>query len=168
MTSDIIRHWRDIEDAGTATYPGSDETFGRSASFAKHFGLRRLGIHHERIPPGHRSSWPHAEADEEEFVFVVEGSPDLWCDGRLYRLKEGDGVGFVPGTGMAHVFINNTEKDVRLLVVGEASRESSRIHYPMHPARNREIGDRWWSDVPARDQGPHDGMPDRKGEAKAD
>jgi uncharacterized cupin superfamily protein len=119
----------------------------------------RLGIHHERLPPGRRLSWPHAEADEEEFVYVIEGAPDLWIDGDIRRLKPGDGVGFPAGTGIAHTFINNTEHDVRLLVAGEASRRRSRIHYPLHPARNAEIGPRHWKDCPPRAPGPHDGLP---------
>ena len=66
----------------------------------------RLGIHHERLPPGRRLCWPHAEADEEEFVFVLEGEPDLWLDGQVRRLKPGDGVSFPAGTGIAHTFPN--------------------------------------------------------------
>ena len=30
------------------------------------------------LPPGTRSSWPHAEENEEEFVYVVEGEVDAW------------------------------------------------------------------------------------------
>ena len=159
MKPDIIANWRDIE-AESSSYPGTDEKHAVVASFARHFGLRRLGIHHERLPPGRRLAWPHAEADEEEFVLVLEGEPDLWVDGRLYRLKEGDGVGFVAGTGIAHTFLNNTDRDVRFLVIGEATRESSRVHYPVHPHRNAEIGQRWWKDAPHRERGPHDGLPD--------
>jgi uncharacterized cupin superfamily protein len=160
--SAIVKHWRDIEAPDHFTYPGSEEKLAISASFSIVFGLRRLGIHHERLPPGRRTSWPHAEADEEEFAFVLEGEPDLWLDGTLRRLSPGVGIGFQPGTGLAHTFINNTDKDVRLLVVGEASRRSSRIHYPLHPARNREIGDRFWDDYPPRALGSHDGLPDKK------
>src|SRR5262245_64118036 len=68
-------------------------------------------FHHERLMPGRRVSWPHAEADEDEFVFVIEGEPDLWIDGELRRLKAGDGVGFPSGTGISHTFINNSDKD---------------------------------------------------------
>jgi uncharacterized cupin superfamily protein len=121
----------------------------------------RLGIHHERLPPGRRTCWPHAEADEEEFVYVIEGEPDLWLDGEIRRLRPGDGIGFPAGTGIAHVFINNTESDVRLLVIGEASRQRSRIDYPLHPARNVEIGTRHWVDRPRRELGSHDGLPDK-------
>lgn len=86
------------------------------APFGRHFGLTRLGIHHERLLPGRRTSYPHAESAEEEFVYVIEGAPDVWLDGELYRLGPGDAVGFPAGTGIAHTFLNNTEEDVRLLV----------------------------------------------------
>jgi uncharacterized cupin superfamily protein len=157
----VVRHYSAIEDDGKGSYPGSDEEFAYGARFSEHLGLMRLGIHHERLPPGRRTSWPHAEADEEEFVYVIEGTPDLWLDGHLKRLKPGDGVGFPAGTGMAHTFINNTQGDVCLLVVGEANRQRSRIDYPMHPKRNAEIGTRHWTDKPRREMGGHDGLPDK-------
>ncbi len=91
---------------------------------------------------------------------MIEGTPDLWLDGHLRRLSPGEVAGFPAGTGLAHTFINNTDHDVRLLVVGEASRYRSRIHYPLHPKRNEEIGDRHWKDAPARMLGSHDGLPD--------
>lgn len=157
----FVAHWRDIEGADDTRYNGSDELHTISASFGEKHGLMRLGIHHERLKPGRRVSWPHAEADEEEFVFVVEGEPDLWADGYLKRLQPGDGAAFPAGTGLAHTFLNNTDRDVRLLVVGEATRSRSRLHYPMHPRRNAEIGERHWRIEPQRPLGPHDGLPDR-------
>lgn len=156
-----VVHYADIEDDARWSYPGSDEKHAYNAHFSAHFGLMRLGVHHERLPPGRRLFWPHAEADEEEFVYVIEGTPDLWLDGNLVRLKPGDGVGFPAGTGIAHTFLNNTASDVRLLSVGEASRQRSRVHYPLHPARNAEIGERHWKECPARPLGPHDGLPDK-------
>ena len=63
-------------------------------------------------------------------------------------------------TGIAHVFINNTDKPVRLIVAGEASRVRAKVAYPMHPKRNQEIGEMYWADMQKRSLGPHDGMPD--------
>jgi uncharacterized cupin superfamily protein len=157
----FVANWRDIEGRDANHYDGDDELQSLSASFCRTFGLMRLGIHHERLLPGRRLSWPHAEADEEEFVYVLEGEPDLWADGYLKRLKPGEGVAFPAGTGLAHTFLNNTDKDVRLLVVGEASRRRSRIDYPLHPARNAEIGHEHWKTKPPRPLGPHDGLTDR-------
>jgi uncharacterized cupin superfamily protein len=159
LFSQVIAHYSSIEDNGDWTYPNSEERLALNAAFSQRFNLMRLGVHHERLLPGRRVSWPHAEADEEEFIYVLEGTPDLWLDGYLKRLKPGDGVGFQAGTGIAHTFINNSESDVRLLVVGEASRQRSRIHYPMNPKRNAEIGERHWKDVPRREMGPHNGLP---------
>jgi uncharacterized cupin superfamily protein len=129
--------------------------------FARAFGLTRLGIHHELLKPGRRTSYPHAESTEEEFVYVIEGHPDAWIDGELHRLSPGDGVGFPAGTGICHSFINNTDRDVRLLVVGEATRADNRIYYPLNPEQKPGRTD-WWDDVPERPRGPHYGLPDAK------
>ncbi|MGE0789899.1 MAG: cupin domain-containing protein [Sandaracinaceae bacterium] len=156
----FIKHYREIQGADDARYPGSDELLSIGSPFGKAFGLTRLGIHHEELPPGRRTSWPHAESHEEEFVYVIEGTPDAWIDGTLHRLAPGDAVGFPAGTGIAHAFLNNTDETVRLLVVGEATKKENRIHYPMHPGRNASIPYHW-DEVPTRERGPHDGLPDR-------
>jgi len=70
---DCIRHWRDVEGADDSTYPDSAELFSIGAPLARKLGLGRIGIHHERLPPGRRTSYPHAESEEEEFIYVLEG-----------------------------------------------------------------------------------------------
>jgi uncharacterized cupin superfamily protein len=161
LFDEVVAPYTAIEGGDVNQYPDSEELLSISASYSDLFNLMRLGIHHERLPPGRRLCWPHAEADEEEFVFVIEGTPDLWLDGHVKRLKPGDGVSFRAGTGFAHTFLNNTDTEVRVLVVGEASRRRSRVHYPLHPRRNAEIGGRHWKDAPARPLGPHDCIPDK-------
>ena len=157
--SDIIKHFSEIQDPDNARYPGSDELLSQGARFGKTFGFKRLGINHELLKPGRRTSWPHAESTEEEFVYVIKGHPHAWIDGYLYELKPGDGVGFVPGTGICHTFINNTKEDVELLVVGDTNRDDNKCYYPLHPKRNAEIGDFLWKDAPKRELGPSDGIP---------
>lgn len=161
----FIAHWSDIERADDAHYDDDDELLAIGAPFGRRLGLSRLGIHHERLPPGRRTSFPHAESAEEEFVYVIEGEPDVWLDGHLHRLRPGDAVGFPAGTGIAHTFLNNTETEVRLLVVGERSKLENRIFYPRHPELRTRRTD-WWADHPVREMGPHDGMPDMVRRAK--
>ena len=156
----IIANWTEIENPDGALFIGSDELRSIDASFGPRLGLQQLGIHHVRMPPGRRTSFPHAESAEEEFVYVLEGEPDVWLDGTLHRLKPGDGVGFPAGTGLAHSFLNNTETEVRLLVVGETDKEENRIIYPVNLER-KAIRDDWWDDAPKRVLGNHDGMPDK-------
>ncbi len=156
---DLIKHFSEIQEADDSHYPNSDELLSIGSPFAKAFGLQRLGIHHEVLPPGRRTSYPHAEQDEEEFVYVIEGNPDVWIDGHLHRLNPGDGVGFPCGTGISHTFLNNTKTPVRLLVVGEASKKTSKIYYPLNPERKVQVKDNWWDEVPKRELGPHNGRP---------
>ena len=154
-----IADWKKIKH-DNSHYPGDDELMSVWSHLSVALGLTRVGVGHDLLLPGRRTSWPHAEFDEEEFVYVVEGTPDVWIDGYLHRLREGDGVGFPDRTGIAHCFINNTHKPARLITVGEASRRRSKCIYPLHPKRNKKIGEGLWKDAPKRTLGPHDGLPD--------
>ena len=163
---DCIAHWTEVEAADEAHYSGDDELLSIGAPLGRHFGLTAIGIHHERLPPGRRTSYPHAESAEDEFVFVLDGTPDAWLDGVLHRLKPGDAVGFRAGTGLCHTFINNSDAEVRLLVVGETPKQENRIWYPRNPEREPLRPD-WWHDHPVRPMGEHDGLPDQVRARKA-
>ena len=152
----FIRHWRDLEGADDGHYADSEELLSIGAPIGQLLGLTRIGIHHERLPPGRRTSYPHAESAEEEFVYVLEGHPDVWIDGTLHHLEPGVSVAFPAGTGICHTFLNNTDSEVRLLVVGEKPKPENRIHYPMHPELEKKRKDAW-TDVPPRVLGGHDG-----------
>ncbi len=154
----FILNYQDVQEPDTATYPGDDERLSIGAPVGRLAGLTRLGVHVETLPPGRRTSWPHAERDEEEFVFVLEGHPQAWIDGELHALGPGDFVGFPAGTGIAHTILNTSDQTVRLLVGGERIKGAG-VHYPLHPKRNQEIGDQWWADAPTQLKGDHDGRP---------
>nr|MBA2404737.1 cupin domain-containing protein [Bdellovibrionales bacterium] len=98
----FIGHYLDFLDDDDAHYPGSDELLSIGSAVGKKLGLKKIGIHIETLLPGRRTSWPHAESEEEEFGFVIEGNPDVWIDGTLHALKPGDFVAFPSGTGIAH------------------------------------------------------------------
>lgn len=143
-------------------YPHSDEAMGPLRRVGSAAGLVRLGINLQRLPPGRRSSWPHAESDEEEFVYLMAGEVDAWIDGELHPMRPGDFAAFPAGTGICHCFINNSTQDALLLVGGEAAKPANRIVYPLHPSRRADMADAdWWHDAPARSLGDHDGLPDR-------
>jgi uncharacterized cupin superfamily protein len=124
-------------------------------------GLQRIGINIQRLPPGARSSWPHAEENEEEFVYVLEGVVHAWLDGQVHAMVAGELAAFPAGTGISHCFINNSDREVVLLVGGEAPKAGSRIYYPLNPSRRADMEPaNWWDDVPKHELGPHDGSPD--------
>ena len=144
----------------THRYPNSTEGMSPSRPIGRAAGLLKVGIHLVRVAPGTRTSWPHAESLEEEFVFVVEGEVDAWIDGELHRMKAGDLAAFPSGTGICHTFINVGERDALLLSGGEADKADNRIFYPLNPSRQTDLPwSRWWDDIPLRPQGAHDGKP---------
>jgi uncharacterized cupin superfamily protein len=154
----FVRHVTELASS-RETYPGDDEPMSIGTPLSRPLGLTRMGIHHERLPPGSRTSWPHAESLEEELAYVLEGTPDVWIDGEVHRLRPGDAIAFVPGTGIAHTFINDTVEDAVLLVVGEKLAEN-RIHYPFRPDGYQGMKpENRWLDVPERKRGAHDGLP---------
>lgn len=159
-----IRHYSEIQNPDQAHYPNSEELLSIGSPFSRNFDFKKLGIHHELLPPGRRTSYPHAESAEEEFIYVIEGNPDVWINGELYPLSPGDGVGFPAGTGICHTFINNSNSSVRLLVVGEKSKPENRIYYPLNPERKQDKNckDYWWHDFPDQKMGSHDGLSDER------
>jgi uncharacterized cupin superfamily protein len=120
-------------------YPQSKEVTGLTRRIGSAAGLVRLGIKLQRLPPGMRSSWPHAESDEEEFVYVIEGEVDAWVDGELHPMYAGDLAAFPAGTGICHCFINNSGREALLLVGGEATKPGNRIVYPLNPSRCADL-----------------------------
>jgi len=151
---------RDLPE-GAHVYPQSTEQMGPDRSLGKSAGLVRIGVNLQRLPPGTRSSWPHAEEKEEEFVYVIEGEVDAWINGDLHRMIAGDLAAFPAGTGICHCFINNSGREALLLVGGEAPKQGNRIFYPLNPSRREDMNaSDWWEDVPHHRIGPHDGLPD--------
>ena len=142
-------------------YPNSSEYTGHQRAIGKAAGLLKIGVNLIRLPSGTRSSWPHAEEKEEEFVYVLEGEVEAWIDGLVHPMRSGDFAAFPAGTGICHCFINNGAREALLLVGGDASRADNRIYYPLHPQRRNDLPpSEWWVDVPERAMGAHDGMPD--------
>jgi uncharacterized cupin superfamily protein len=144
-------------------YPDTVEDMAPARAIGRAAGLLKVGIHLVRVPPGMRTSLPHAESAEEEFVYVVEGEIDAWIDGELHRMKAGDFAAFPSGTGICHTFLNDGERDALLLSGGEADKSEGRVFYPLNPERRGQMPwSRWWGDVPRRPQGAHDGKPRRR------
>jgi uncharacterized cupin superfamily protein len=129
------------------------------ANFSKVFGLRNIAAHIFTIPSGYRSSEPHAEKCEEEFVFVLEGEIDLWLNGRIKTMKAGDCIGFPAGTGVGHCFINNSPNDVKIFVSGDRTKNENQCFFHLDPSLKEECGDFWWDNCPSQDLGEHKGWP---------
>ncbi|KAG8706119.1 hypothetical protein FRC08_001265 [Ceratobasidium sp. 394] len=142
----------------------------------------RLGIYYQIIPPGYRTSSPHAHSAEDELVFCLQGRGVVWQNGWTYPFAPGDVAGWKAGTGITHTIINDTkrvpgeargeeEEDLILLVVGENKPGEDRLFYPFNPEKYDIPGRlKWdgpksqnhWGQHPgiARAERPNDVLPD--------
>src|ERR1700742_1422757 len=85
-----------------------DEMFTKRVKFAPLFNLsNRVGVNLQLLPPGTRSSTPHAHSHEDEFVYVVSGKGKAWLDGEVFDIGEDDCIGFRAGNGLVHNIIND-------------------------------------------------------------
>lgn len=83
------------------------------------FGLTNFGVNLTRLAPNAISALRHAHSKQDEFVYVLRGSPTLYTDEGPTRLIPGMCAGFKAGTGNGHHLVNETPEDVLYLEVGD-------------------------------------------------
>lgn len=84
------------------------------------FGLRNFGVNLTRLAPGGESALLHRHSRQDEFVFILEGTPTLVTDSEEILLSPGLCAGF-PAGGSAHHLVNRTDTDVLYLEIGDRS-----------------------------------------------
>jgi uncharacterized cupin superfamily protein len=106
------------------------------------FGLTAFGVNLTRLPPGAHSALRHAHSHEDEFVFVLEGTPTLITDAGETTLQPGMCAGFVAGNGDAHQLVNRSDADVVYLEVGSRA-DADEVRYPDDDMVGRTRDGRW-------------------------
>lgn len=156
--SRFVDHYSTRTEASPQTETPPDFIRVIDSDIGRSVGFNRIAVHHIVLPPGCRTSSPHAESLEEEFVFVLKGKPHLWLNGYIHELDEHFAVGFPAGTGIAHTFINNTDQDIYLIVAGDRSKKENLCSFPINPEL-KESCKIWWNNPPIHPLGPHNGLP---------
>jgi len=82
------------------------------------FGLSNFGVNLTRLLPGGESALLHRHSRQDEFVFILEGSPTLVTDKGEVQMTPGMCAGF-PAQGVAHQLVNRTDADVVYLEIGD-------------------------------------------------
>ncbi len=103
-------------------YPADlqDRVRGRlKRALGDRFGLGSFGVNLTTLKPGAQSSLRHAHTVQDEFVYVLEGTPTLVTDAGETLLAPGMCAGFKGGSGDAHCLVNRSAQDVLLLEVGD-------------------------------------------------
>ena len=92
------------------------------------FALTNFGVNLTRLVPSASSALRHAHSKQDEFIYILEGSPVLITDAGETQLFPGMCSGFKAGTGNAHQLINHTTEDVVYLEVGDRTMDDSAIY----------------------------------------
>ena len=106
------------------------------------FGLDQFGVNLTRLGPGAHSALRHAHALEDEFVYILEGTPTLVTDAGERVLQPGMCAGFPAGTGDAHALVNRSDADVVYLEIG-SRKDGESVDYPDDGMLGRTIDGRW-------------------------
>lgn len=93
------------------------------------FGLTNFGVNLTRLKPFGVSALRHAHAKQDEFIYVLEGTPTLVTDDGETLLSPGMCAGFKGGTGNAHHLVNKSANDVLYLEIGDRT-PGETVTYP--------------------------------------
>jgi uncharacterized cupin superfamily protein len=106
-------------------------------------GLTHFGVNLVRLPPGVTSSQRHWHTHEDEFLYVLEGEPELITDQGAQTLKPGMCAGFPAGKQDGHHLVNRSDRDVLVLVVGDDRDGVDACDYPDLDMVGRYVDGKW-------------------------
>lgn len=121
-----------LSESNATGYPEpfrADQAKRWNRRLGNHVGLANFGVNLTRIVPGGQSSALHGHTKQDEFVWVLEGEVVLETAKGAQLLHAGQCAGFPAGKGEAHRFVNRSDKDVLLLVVGDRT-PGDEVYYP--------------------------------------
>lgn len=92
-------------------------------------GRARIGVGILELPPGSNTRPAHYHTEEEEHLYVLEGTATLHLGDRQYHLRPGSYVHFPASQAVAHHLANDGDDVVRYLMIGERI-DADRVIYP--------------------------------------
>lgn len=106
------------------------------------FGLADFGVNLTYLLPGAVSALRHAHTVQDEFVYILEGTPVLITNAGETPLAPGMCAGFRAGTGDAHQLVNRSDTPVVYLEVGSRT-AGDRVTYPDDDLEAVRVDDAW-------------------------
>lgn len=92
------------------------------------FGIENFGVNLTSLVPGAISALRHAHSRQDEFIYVLQGTPTLRTDEGDTLLAPGMCAGFAANTGNAHQLLNLSNDEVVYLEVGDRSAGDTAIY----------------------------------------
>jgi len=107
-----------------------------------HFGLVNFGVNQTELAPGGASALLHQHSRQDEFIYILEGTPTLRYGDQEVQLEPGDCMGFACAADLPHQLLNRTAQRVVYLEVGDRS-AGDQVVYPEDDIR-AEMGPEGW------------------------
>jgi uncharacterized cupin superfamily protein len=108
------------------------------------FGLTNFGVNLTHLSPGAISSLAHSHSKQDEFIFVLEGTPTLVLREEEFMLNPGDCYGLKAGTGIAHQLINRSDATVTYLEMGDRAADDD-VTYPNDDLKATQLANGAWA-----------------------
>jgi len=106
------------------------------------FGLKNFGVNLTELAPGAMSALRHHHQMQDEFIYILEGTPTLITDSGETLLAPGMCAGFAAGNGDGHQLINRSNAVVWYLEVGDRS-AGDVVVYPDNDLRADWVEGQW-------------------------
>ena len=108
------------------------------------FHLKNFGVNLTTLSPGSMSALKHQHSRQDEFVYILSGTPTLAYGSREYVLSPGECVGFRAGEGSAHHLLNRSENAVTYLEIGDRT-SGDGVVYPEDDICAKSEADGTWT-----------------------
>ena len=109
-----------------------------------YFGLTNFGVNFTTLAPGSISALKHHHSKQDEFIYIISGSPTLVYGDDEFLMSPGDCFGFKANSGVAHQLLNKTSDDVTYVEVGDRTPADS-VEYPDDDLAFVQQSDGTWS-----------------------
>ena len=93
------------------------------------FGLTNFGVNLTHLAPGSMSGLRHSHSKQDEFIYILEGTPTLILGEDEFVLSPGECYGNSAGTGITHHRVNRSTETVTYIEIGDRS-PNDEVEYP--------------------------------------
>jgi uncharacterized cupin superfamily protein len=132
---------------GQTIYPApyASQVQGRlKRKLGNHFGLTQFGVNYTQLSPNAVSALAHSHSLQDEFIFILEGTPTLVLGEQEFLLHPGDCYGFKAGIGIPHQLINHSAETVTYLEIGDRT-PGDEVAYPNDDLKAVQLADGAWT-----------------------
>jgi uncharacterized cupin superfamily protein len=94
-----------------------------------YFGLTNFGVNLTSLESGAISALMHYHSKQDEFIYIIQGTPILLLNDTEYNLATGDCIGVKANQKLACQLVNNSAEIVVYLEIGDRT-EGDEVEYP--------------------------------------